>query len=193
MRPKRNQTIHWLLTFLLLLSVSSIDGGGWKLVRHVPAGNRWHKAKDQLKGTEAYGTPCGATCAKEWSIKFHKEPFDQFLFATGDEKKWLIADKDAVVGGWYANGQRTIYKSSTNPKSYKARWYRRSGNLEDPWISLNDHGAAIGQGNILYGGNHFSSTHAKAVLPKHKGANVFIRIKRKLRLIFDVFHFRFYW
>ena len=145
------------------------------MVRHVPAGNRWHKARDQLSGTEAYGTPCGATCAEEWSVTFDKEDFNQFLFATGDEQKWLIADKDDVTGDFYSNAQRTIYKSSTNPKTYKARWYRRKGTNEDPWISLNDHGAAISAGNILYGGSHFGSTHATAVLPKHKGANVYIR------------------
>lgn len=38
---------------------------------------------------------------------------------------------------------------------------------------LNDHGPAIGQGNILYGENSFGSTHASAVLPSHQGANVF--------------------
>ena len=25
-----------------------IDGGGWLLVRHVPAGNKWYKATDSL-------------------------------------------------------------------------------------------------------------------------------------------------
>ena len=69
-------------------------------MRHVPAGNQWHSATDQLKGTSVYGKPCGATCNKEWSVKFDNIKFDQFLFATGDEKKWLIADKHAVVGGW---------------------------------------------------------------------------------------------
>ena len=77
----------------------------------------------------------------------------------------------------YTNAKRTIYKSSTNPKSYKASWYRRNGVKEDPWISLTDHGSAIGQGNILYGGNKFGSSHAINVLPKHKGANVFIRMQ----------------
>ena len=86
---------------LTSVTTSKIDGGGWILVRHVPAGNSWHKATDQLKGTDVYGTPCGATCNKEWSVKFAHQQFDQFLFATGDEKKWLIADKDDVTGGWY--------------------------------------------------------------------------------------------
>ena len=79
------------------------------------------------------------------------------------------------VLGWYSNGQRQILKSSTHSSPYRARWYRRRGALEDPWISLNDHHPAIGQGNILYGENNFGSTHASAILPRHGGANVYIR------------------
>ena len=60
-----------------------IDGGGWKLVRHTPAGNKWHTAKDQLRGTDSYGTPSGPTSDEAWSIPFDNEKFNQFLFATG--------------------------------------------------------------------------------------------------------------
>ena len=155
---------------------TDIDGGGWTLGRHVPAGTRWHKATDQLEGTDVYGTRCGANCDTEWSIKFNSDDFDQFLFATGDELKWLIAGKSAVFGN-YNNAARLIYKSSTKSDSYTARWYRRNGNPEDPWISLNDHGPAIGQGNILYGENHYNGLHAENILPAHQGANVFIRLK----------------
>ena len=153
-----------------------IDGGGWTLVRHVPRGNKWHKATDQLRGTDEYGTPCGATCNQDWSIKFDNTKFNQFLFVTGDKAKWLIADKTAVLG-FYANDPRNIYKSSTQQSSYQAKWYRRNGHREDPWISLTDHHPAIGQGDILYGENHFGGGHAKNILPQHNGANVFIRLK----------------
>ena len=176
------------LFFILVIPAKNIDGGGWTLVRHVPAGNVWHKATDQLRGTDVYGTPCGSMCKQEWSIRFDNKNFNQFLFATGDESKWLIADKDVVTGGYYANDPRLIYKSSTNANSYSARWYRRSGNKEDPWISLTDHHPAIGQGNILYGENHFGSTHANKILPQHKGANVFVRMHGMIFL----FHVYFY-
>jgi hypothetical protein len=145
-------------------------GSGWKLVRHVPAGSRWHPARDQLRGTQVYGNP--RHNSRPWSIRF--PAFNQFLFATGDCKKWLIADKNSVLG-WYSNGRRKILKSSTHRRPYYARWYRRHGNREDPWVSLNDHGPAIPQGNILYGENSFGHTHARAVLPKHGGANVWVR------------------
>jgi len=33
--------------------------------------------------------------------------------------------------------------------------YRRQGNKEDPWISLEDHTDAIAAGTILYGENSY--------------------------------------
>ena len=149
------------------------------MVRHVPAGNRWHKAKDQLAGTEVYGTPCGTTCAQEWSIKFDKEDFNEFLFSTGDEKKWLIADKDAVYGFTGENIPRTIIKSSVKSESYTARWYKASTSIihhpHHPWISIIDLQAAIEPKLVLYGGNHES--YLTEVLQESNGANVFIRRK----------------
>merc|ERR1711988_1373993 len=137
-------------------------------------GNHWYPATDQLRGTDVYGQKG----SHSWSINFNSAVpgYNEFLFATGDCKKWLVAKKSSVMG-WYSNSHRTIQASSTNSRPYSARWYRRSGNKEDPWISLNDHGPAIGQGNIVYGENRFGSTHARAVLPKHKGADVYIRKK----------------
>ena len=146
----------------------------WKLVRHIPSGHRWHRARDQLRGTEAYGTPCGSTCDREWTIKFHEDEFDQFLFSTGDKMKWLIADRDSVIGEWYADSYRTVYRSSANRESHRVKWYRRKNNVEDPWISLTDHHKAIGTGDIVYGEASYGGKHASAVL-NHNGANVYIR------------------
>ena len=158
---------------------SQIDGGGWTLVRHVPAGNRWHKATDQLRGADVYGTPCGATCHKEWSSKFVNTRFNQFLFATGDESKWLIAYKNEVTGDFYTDKPRLIYKSSMNSNSYRARWLRRKGVRGDPWISLTDYNSALKQGNLVYVEDHSSGVHASDILIPHKGANVFIRMRGK--------------
>ena len=102
-----------------------------------------------------------------------------FLIPFPDEMQKLVFLTDR-----YSNGLRTIIKSSTKPNSYKARWYRRNGAKEDPWISLNDHAPAIGQGNILYGENRYAGGHAGNVLPNHNGANVYIRNKGKARSFF---------
>ena len=76
--------IHNLSTSIILFSsVDNLDGGGWKLVRHVPEGSHWHPATDHLLGSDKYGTPSGPLSKKAWSIQFNKECFNQFLFATG--------------------------------------------------------------------------------------------------------------
>ena len=64
-----------------------------------------------------------------------------------------------------------------NANPHTVKWYRREGNLEDPWISLTDHAVAIGGGDIVYGEKSFGDAHANNVLPKHHGANVYIRMK----------------
>jgi len=153
-------------------------GSGWELVRWVPPGDNWHPATDQLNGTEEYGDP--ANRKKAFSVKFHQKDFDQFLFSTGDGQKWLIARKEQVVGtdgnAFYVNQERTIVKSSKNKSYYKARWYRRSGTLGDPWISLTDFVDAVMNNEILYGENSYDYVRKHAeVLKLHKGASVFIR------------------
>jgi len=152
---------------------ASVGDSYWKLVRRVKAGNNWHPARDQMTGTETYGTyNSDRESDSTFSMKFDSMPCKSFLFATGDMKKWLITPKASVMG-WYANGERTILKSSDNPHQYKARWYRRQGAKEDPWISIIDHHPAIGAGKIVYGENRFGHAHARNVLPSGNGANVF--------------------
>jgi len=148
-------------------------------VRRVRAGYSWHPATDQLMGTDVYGTYVNdPTADTTFSIAYDINDVSEFLFTTGDYKKWLIASKETVVGTFYENAPRLITKSSVSQTPYVARWYRRWGAIEDPLISLSDHHNAIGSGDILYGGaGYSSSTHASAVLPFHNGANVFVRFK----------------
>lgn len=151
-----------------------LDGGGWVLIRHVPAGSNWHPADDQLTGTSVYGDPSeGPQSLSAWSRKFDDVAFDEFLFATGDMTKWLIAARDQVIGDFYL-GKRDIMKSSSSSYPYQATWVRRQGTPEDPWISLTDHVQAITSNDILYGENYCGGEHAN-VLSTNSGANVFIR------------------
>jgi hypothetical protein len=154
----------------------------WKLVRHVKAGNHWHPAVDQMRGTQAYGRYVTDNDGKPdmqstFSIKFSHMLCSEYLFMTGDMKNWLITKKSQVLG-WYANQHRRIERSSMKNHPYSARWYRRVNAREDPWVSLIDHHPAIGQGKILYGENNFGHTHALTVLPrsKHNGASVFCKV-----------------
>ena len=78
-----------------------------------------------------------------------------------------------MTGGWYANQKRKIDRSSINLSPYTAKWYRRSNNKEDPWVSLVDHHSSINTGQILYGENSYGGRHASTVLLD--GVNVYVR------------------
>jgi len=74
-------------------------GTGWTLVRRVKAGDTWHPSTDRLSGTDTYGTKpaiFASTSDETFSVAFGE--FDQFLFATGNEAKWLVTTKNAVLG-----------------------------------------------------------------------------------------------
>jgi len=157
-----------------LPNCARIDGGGWQLVRHVPQGGRWHPARDRLRGTARYGRRGNAVSPWAWSVRFHNKDFNEFLFATGDCKRWLIAKKYSVLG-WYSNGHRWIQKSSRSSRPYRARWYRRHRSVEDPWVSITDHHGADRHANMVYGSGSFHH-HSKSIR-RHYGANVFIRKK----------------
>jgi hypothetical protein len=146
------------------------------LVRRVKRGNNWHPATDQLRGTHVYGTYVNdPTSDTTFSKAFDINRVKEFLFATGDGTKWLVASRDSVMHGYYSNAQRDIIMSSSRSTPYKAKWYRRQGAKEDPWISIFDHGPSINAGDIVYGENNFGHAHAQKILPHRNGANVFVR------------------
>ena len=143
-------------------------GGGWTKVRHVPSGNRWHPAKDRLVGTETYGDSNVDSVA--WSIDFESAApgYNQFLLSSGDSSLWLVATKSAVVGEYYENALRDVMASSSNADAYQARWYRRSGINEDPWISVGNFATGV-----VYGGNAVGNF--VATVQNNGGADVYVR------------------
>jgi glutathionyl-hydroquinone reductase len=153
--------------------LNTIGGGGWKLVRHVPKGNKWHPATDLLAGTQAYGDP--KNMDKAWSDKFDNSKFNEFLFATGDMSLWMTMEKDEATGSFYSAKKRQILSSSFSCAPSQATMYRRSGNKEDPWISLKDHSTSIKEGSIVYGENGFGGKHSESI-SKHDGGDVYIRM-----------------
>ena len=100
----------------------------------------------------------------------------QFLFSSGNCEHWLVVNKDDIIGPdgvkYYANQHISIVGSSISGEQYTARWFRRPGQQEDPWVSLRNHFDPAGNG-MLYGGKS-SEGHAQ-ILKKNGGANVFIR------------------
>merc|ERR1719447_627089 len=153
---------------------TGIVGDLWTLVRHAPAGRKWHLANDDLKGTAVYGTPDGPNSTDFWSKQYDTESFDQFLFTRDDCEKWLITSKKAVFGNngnaYYADGLRTIIASSDSSTSYQARWYRRSNHAEDPLISIIDHHIA-GDKMVYAEANQGCNKGCPQMM---KGANVYI-------------------
>ena len=45
-------------------------------MRHVPEGEEWHKATDQLRGTDVYGDP-DIGLGTQFSLRFDKEGYNQ--------------------------------------------------------------------------------------------------------------------
>ena len=169
-----------------------VDGGGWKKVRHVPAKwdvdnngvdiPAWHPATDSLAGTDTYGLDANGKPESDdtpWSLEFANavptwgDNNDEFLFATGDCKKWVVATKDAVIGENYNLDGRTIKLSSTNKNTYVAKWYNRAAKPEDPWVSITGHSQSIVPCLILYGENGEKGN--ACAIEQNDGADVYIR------------------
>jgi len=144
---------------------------GWQLVRHTPP-THWHPATDQMRGTEVYGTPGDENATLAWSTGWDLSDVDRFMFASVDLQFWLIVKKVDIVGEdgnlYYNNGEVAIVASSSNPEPHTARWYRRNGSKEDPWVSLGDHPRGC-----LYGGNKYGAHQDK--LQAGGGMNVYIQ------------------
>ena len=129
------------------------------MVRHVPQGSKWHKARDHLKGTEVYGDP--QDMSKEWSVDWSQfTKFTEFLFSSGDFQHWAIIRKTDLIGDdgekWYSNKDVAVQVSSISCIPYKARMYRRKRNLEDPWVSIRNHYIAK---SMVYGAASYAITH----------------------------------
>ena len=148
-------------------------------MRRVKPGNAWHPAKDQLRGTEVYGSPDKYDADATFSVRFDKSPYDEFLFATGDLKHWVWCTSGAVYGE-YANQPRPVIGSSANTAPHEIRWYRRPANREDPWISLQDHHEENCRW-MVYGEDSFSVKSHTRLTREHNGACVFIRDSQTLQ------------
>jgi len=145
----------------------NLSGAPWRLVRHVPAGDRWHPATDDLKGTDVYGDP--KNMQEPFSIKFYQDDFNQFLFEDEDLKYWLIVNKKELLGEngekFYSNAKIPVIASSQSCVPYAPKMYNRNI-AEDPWVSIEDHPK-----QIVYG----EAKHVKHDGFYGFGFNVFIR------------------
>lgn len=110
-----------------LTTTDSVLGGGWSLVRRVNAGNAWHQATDNCKGTDVYGTASSnSKSASSFSINFEDAvpQYNEMLFTTGDLTKWLVAPRVEVEALRY-NQPAVVLSSSENSETSTPKWNNR--------------------------------------------------------------------
>ena len=65
----------WIILLCKKKSPAALPEKSWKLVRHVPQGNTWHPATDDLKGLDEYGDPNDLD--GPFSIKYKEDNYTQ--------------------------------------------------------------------------------------------------------------------
>ena len=169
-------------TFTNTDGCENIDGGGWKLVRHVSDDyGGWHPATDDCLGTQEYGiVDFNAQSSNTYSVAFESViaigsgSDNQFLFAFGDCSSWVVTTRTEAIGDYYNDEYRCILNSSESSQPYSVIWNNR-GDVwsEDPWISTLDNSVSVDTYTVLYVED--GSTSYIDGLLTHNGANVWIR------------------
>ena len=157
------------------LTQAAIDSAGFRLVRRVARGGKWHPARDKLRGTEEYRH------GETFSVRWDRTECDEFLFATGDLECWLWCTRRAAIGENYEGHRgapREVLASNLDRAPHRRKWYHRARYAPDPWISLKDHWDD-NRTTQIYGeaGDGKYATHT-TLLRKHDGANVYVRAAR---------------
>ena len=95
-------------------------------MRHVPQGSRWHPATDDLWGTQQYGDP--EDDSGPWSVLWKLEETDEFLFASGNMKYWLVVSREELLG---SNGDKIYYHApiTVMASSYSSEQYQGPSSL----------------------------------------------------------------
>lgn len=154
----------------ILPRTAELIDNGWRCVRHCRSGEAWHSATDKLQGIDTYGDHRLGDHPKapNWSINFGDD-FEEMLFSTGDGERWLVVNKDTIVGreSLKPGGSTTtpilesivVNRSSLDPSTHELQWMFTSDNpkIPAPWITLenfNESQRNDGSG-FLYGENSF--------------------------------------
>jgi hypothetical protein len=164
----------------------SFDGGGWVLVRRVPPGPSWHPAQDDLSGEAEYGGcedrnpenrdpgQCGPTADAPFSVRFDDIAWEEMLYSSGDETRWLImarpelAEKVADADGRI---KLAVRKSHLHHLDYLARVRVESEDASDPLVRTDLRPSA--EDPLLYA--EADRPTAEGELEREKGANVWVR------------------
>jgi hypothetical protein len=140
---------------------------GWKWSRHVPKGDNWHPAKDQLHMTAVYGSPKDNN--KPWSVKRNLASIKEFLISLGDGQKWVLVTKAQAL----KLNQGSKYEPAVATSNQKSTFFHIGlSGAPYPKMFLNPFNAA----NTVYWGNGENGYGSYNVnLKKHNGADVYVR------------------
>ena len=150
-------------------------------------GDSWHPSTDNLAGKDVYGikpgwpgTGVASTSDATFSVPYSHLPFTKFLFATGDQAKWMVVEPSAIGAPFnptatYSNSPRDVVMSSENSSPHQVKWSNREIAEEDPTIHLMDSGAWIND-QVLYLENKQGGTIPTTMMSQHNGANVYVYV-----------------
>ena len=72
-------------------------------------------------GTEEYGDP--HIYSQPWTVPWSAEEADEFLFASGNMKYWLVVSREELIGAdgkkYYSDSPVTITASSDSSQPYQ--------------------------------------------------------------------------
>jgi len=155
----------------------SLDGGGWTFVIRNDDVGGWASWNYNLQPNHSSGTYVpDITASSDFYMNFSGISYDEVLLSTGDYSHWLITYPSEIVC-CYSNALKNVKKSSQSASPTQYRWYFRSANSEDPWISVGNHVGVIVYGEYYAGSPHIDYKNA------HQGANVFVRNYSALNIV----------
>ena len=140
----------------------STAGGGWLMVRRIPATGGWYSQNDDLRGLAErnISSATNRSSTIEWSLKFdyYVDENTEYLFATGDGSTWCVLRRgsnnfDGIVNapsGSEVRNTPVIASQGTAVASGGVTNVLARANSEDPWIGC-EGGHTANTGRMLYG------------------------------------------
>ncbi|NDE00551.1 MAG: choice-of-anchor D domain-containing protein, partial [Gammaproteobacteria bacterium] len=159
-------------------------GGGWMLVRRIPATGGWYSQNDDLRGVAErnISSATNPTATTEWSLKFDSfvDENTEYLFATGDGANWCVLRRgsnnfDGIVNAPSGSETRSTTVIASQNMAIAAGGLTNvlaRANSEDPWIGCQG-GHTANQARMLYGES--GTTLYTGFKNSSNGINIFVR------------------
>lgn len=101
--------------------------------------------------------------------------FDEFLFMTGDKRKWMIMDKEEIWGGEFIEETRSVKRSSLSDRTIRPIMRRvNSDSLPTIVLGLNDFDKVATEDGILYA-EGWDDPDSVKILTEYAGNDVYVR------------------